>query len=270
MSRFARYVLLAVGMLTLASSAFAADQVAGQVLADGAPVAGSTVTLWAAGPGEPSRLGSSKSGPDGKFTVKGGPRAAGAVLYLVAAGGAPTLRKGSGENPAIALLAVLGTKPPAKVTVNEFTTIASVVTHNQFIDGSAIRDTPMALRIAAGNVPNFVDLLTGGFGGTIQDPLNSSQTTTMANFATLATRLAGCTTQVTADACARLFAATTSADGSVPENTLAVAEAIARNPGFQAGRLFALLDGFYPVPPGKKMRVTPFMPYLNFAPSAVA
>jgi streptogramin lyase len=261
-------VFPAIGMLALASSAFAADQVAGQVLAGGAPVVGSTVTLWVAGPGELSRLGSSKSRPDGTFTVKGGPRAAGAVLYLTAAGGAPTVGKGSGENPAISLLAVLGPKPPAKVTVNEFTTIASVVTHNQFIDGTAIRGTPLALRIAAGNVPNFVDLATGGFGGTIQDPLNSSQTPTMANFATLASLLAGCTTQVTKDACARLFAAATSPDGAVPANTLAVAEAIARNPGFQADKLFALLDAFYPVPTGKKMRATPFMPYLNFAPSA--
>jgi hypothetical protein len=39
---------------------------------------------------------------------------------------------------------------------------------------------------AAGNVPNFVDLATGGWGEAIQGPLNSGQTPTMANFATLA------------------------------------------------------------------------------------
>ena len=67
----------------------------------------------------------------------------------------------------------------------------------------------LGLRIAAGNVPNFVDLETGGYGGTIQDALNSTQTPTMANFATLANVMAGCITQVTPDACGRFFAAAT-------------------------------------------------------------
>src|SRR5437868_6000818 len=43
----------------------------------------------------------------------------------------------------------------------------------------------LGLKIAAGNVPSFIDLQTGGWGTAIQDPLNSGQTTTMANFATL-------------------------------------------------------------------------------------
>ncbi len=165
-------------------------------------------------------------------------------------------------------MAALGNQPPARVTVNEFTTIATVWTHNQFIDGTTIAGSPLALRIAAGNVPNFVDLATGGYGTAIQDGLNSSQTPTMANFATLANLLAGCTTRVTADACAKLFAAATSPTGAVPADTLAVAEAIARNPAHQADQLFALLNAFYPVPQGKKMRATPFTPYLSFAPSA--
>lgn len=58
---------------------------------------------------------------------------------------------------------MFGAKLPPRVTINEFTTIASVFTHNQFIDGTAIKGSPLALRIAAGNVPNFVDLETGGF-----------------------------------------------------------------------------------------------------------
>ena len=41
------------------------------------------------------------------------------------------------------------------------------------------------------NVPKFVDIATGGYGGTIQEALNSGQTPTMANFATLADVLAG-------------------------------------------------------------------------------
>ena len=85
-------------------------------------------------------------------------------------------------------MAVLGSKPPAKVVINEMTTVASVWTHAQFLDGTAIKGHPLGLRIAAGNVPNFVDLETGGWGDAIQDPLNSGQTPTMANFATLGRR----------------------------------------------------------------------------------
>ena len=65
------------------------------------------------------------------------------------------------------------------------TTIASVWTHAQFVDGAAIKGHALGLRIAAGNVPNLVDLETGGLGPVIQDPMNSSQTTTLATFSTL-------------------------------------------------------------------------------------
>ncbi len=91
-------------------------------------------------------------------------------------------------------------------------------------------------------MPNFVDLATGGWGGAIQGPLNSSQTPTMANFATLADVLAGCVTRVTADACGKLFAASTSPKGSVPTDTLTAAQSIARNSWYQPERIFALLD----------------------------
>jgi hypothetical protein len=134
-------------------------------------------------------------------------------LYLIAKGGEPTINKGVGDNPAIGLLAALGSKPPTKIVINEMTTVASVWTHAQFLEGEAIKGHALGLRIAAGNVPNFVDLQTGGWGGAIQDPLNSSQTPTMANFATLADLLASCTTRVTTNACDELFAAATPPTG---------------------------------------------------------
>ena len=58
------------------------------------------------------------------------------------------------------------------------TTIASVWTHAQFLDGTAIKGPALGLRIAAGNVHNFVDLATGG-GAAISDALNGAQTPTM-------------------------------------------------------------------------------------------
>ena len=259
---------LAVASLVSAAPVVAAS-LSGQVLGGGAPIANSTVTLWAASPGAPKELAQARSGADGRFTLTAPDSvAADTSLYLVAKGGQPTANKASGDNPRIALMAVLGNKPPANVTINEFTTIASVWTHAQFVDGAAIKGHALGLRIAAGNVPSFVDLATGGWGGTIQDPLNSSQTTTMANFATLADALAGCVTQVIPDACSKLFAAATGPKGDTPTDTLSAAQSIAKYPWYQPQRTFALLEQFYPVPKGKIMRQVPYMPYLNFSPSA--
>src|ERR1700730_4306968 len=70
-----------------------------------------------------------------------------AVLYLIAKGGEPTVNKGSGDNPPIALLTVLGGKPPQRVVVNEFTTVASVWTNAQFLDGAALQGHALGLRI---------------------------------------------------------------------------------------------------------------------------
>jgi hypothetical protein len=70
------------------------------------------------------------------------------------------------------------------------------------------------------------------------------------------------------DACDSLLAAATGPDGKAPADTLAAAYSIARNAAYKPERLFALLDVFYPVPKGKNLRATPFLPYLSFAPSA--
>jgi hypothetical protein len=254
----------AIGML--ASAPALAAEIHGQVLGAGAPIVGSTVTLWATGADAPTQLAQTQSAADGRFALNADSH--GADVYIVAAGGRPAANAAGGDNPSIALVSVLGANPPASILVNEMTTIASVFTHNQFIDGTAIKGPALSLKIAAGNVPNFVDLATGGWGDAIQGPLNSSQTPTMANFATLADLLAACVAQATPDACGKLYAAATGPDGKVPTDTLTAAETIARYPWYQPGRLFALIDGFYPVPAGKTMRAVPFMPYLQAAPSA--
>ena len=267
-SRFMRAIFTALAT-TATASAFAAT-LDGQVQGGGVPIANSTVTLWSASAGSPKQLAQAKTGADGRFAFNA-PDAAdkGDTLYLVAKGGISAANKAGGDNPAIVLMTALGGKPPATVTINEMTTVASVWTHNQFINGAAIQGQPLQLKIAAGNVPNFVDLVSGGWGKAIQDALNSTQSPTMANFATLANVLAGCVTRVKPNACQSLFAAATAPDGRVPGDTLAAATSIARAPWHQPQKVFALLDEFYPVPAGKKMaRATPFAPYLTFAPSS--
>ena len=149
----------------------AADEINGQVLAAGAPVVGSTVTLWAARTDALQQLAQVQSGPDGRFTISADGR--GADLYLLAKGGRPSANQASGDNPAFTMMSVLGRTPPPRVVVNEMTTVASVWTHAQFLNGAEVKGPALGLKIAAGNVPNFVDLQTGGWGTNIQDPLNT-------------------------------------------------------------------------------------------------
>jgi hypothetical protein len=265
-----RLSIFAIGVTaTLTPAMVSAQQIEGQVLGAGAPIANARITLFAATADTPAQLSQTQSGPDGHFTlpstrVPGGE----IILYLIAAGGEPAANRGGGNNPNIALLAVLGPNPAAKVIINEMTTIASVWTHAQFLDGTAIKGNALGLKIAAGNVPNFVDVQTGGWGAAIQDPLNSEQTPTMANFATLADVISGCVARVTANACDRLFAASTPPKGPAPTDTLSAAQSIARYPWYRPERLFLLVDEFYPLPAGKTIRSVPFMPYLKFSPSA--
>jgi hypothetical protein len=261
--------IIIVLAITFASFKIArAADFTGSVQGANQPIAGSTVTLYAANTGAPTQLAQGKTDDNGVFTLAVDQTPADGVLYLVAKGGTAKASTNQTPNDAIGLMAVLGTSLPKTVTVNEFSTIASVWTSAQFLAGEILSDKPLGLRIAAGNVPNFVDLESGGYGGTIQDALNSGQTPTMANFATLANLLAGCITQVTPNACQKFFAAATPPEGGVPTNTLEAAVSIARHPWNQPEKIFALLNEFYPVPKGKNLRPTPFMPYLSWAPSA--
>jgi hypothetical protein len=261
---FSLGALAALGFVACAPAL--ADTITGRVLGAGAPIADSTVTLWAAGSGGPAQLGQTKTDADGRFTLT--VEGKGADLYVVAQGGRAAAATTGGVNPAIALLSVLGTTPLANVLVNEMTTVASIWTHNQFIDGTAIKCPALSLKIAAGNVPNFVDLATGGWGEAIQGPLNSNQTTTMANFATIADGLSGCIAKVTADACDRLFEAARGPTGAAPTDTLRAVEAAARYPSYRPERLFAFARRVLSDPPGRTLRPTPRMPYLSYAPSA--
>jgi hypothetical protein len=60
---------LVFSALLLASQAFAAASIEGQVLGAGAPIAKSTVTLWSASSDAPKQLAQTQTGDDGRFTL---------------------------------------------------------------------------------------------------------------------------------------------------------------------------------------------------------
>ena len=148
------------------------------------------MTLYAAGEGEPIQLAQGKSGEDGTFKFDlGADQLKGAsdkVLYLVARGGTPKAVAGKGANDSLVLLLVLGPSSPNAVTINELTTVASAFTSARFISGESISGNPLGLRIAAMNVPNLVNLQSGGWGSVIVDGLNITRSTTLSNFNKLA------------------------------------------------------------------------------------
>jgi hypothetical protein len=266
-----RLIMLATALSTSVCQIAAAEQLVGSVHGGGGPIATSWVTLWAASSGLPVKLSEASTGDDGTFRLDfDAQEAGGGVLYVTAKGGEPKISSTKGANSAIALMALLGAEAPTHVTINELTTVASVWTGAQFLNGEALSGHALGLKIAAGNVPNLVDISTGGLGPVIQDPLNSTQTTSLATLNTVSGLLSGCITRVRADACDRLFEASTPPGGALPVDTLTAAQAIALHPWNATEKLFVLQDYFYPVAKGKRpgSRAVPFRPYLLFAPSA--
>jgi hypothetical protein len=260
---FLAFVFVVAGFGEVAS----AQQLVGNVGGGGGPIAKSTVTLWAAGEGLPAKLSETSTGDDGAFRLQFDAESVnGRVLYLIAKGGEPKVGRPRGVNPAIALMATMGNTVPKEVAINELTTVASVWTGAQFLNGDALSGPALGLKIASGNVPNLVDLTTGGLGPVIQDSLNSTQTISLATLNTLGGLLAGCITRVQTDACERLFQASTPPGKSAASDTLNAAEAIALHPWNEPAKLFALLDHFYPAGQEAGSRAVPFRPYLLFAP----
>jgi hypothetical protein len=251
----------------MAAPASAAYSLKGQVLGAGAPIANSTVTLWAASAGAPRQLAQGRTGKDGRFALStAGAPSKDAILYLVAKGGQPAANKASGDNPAIALRSLLGTSRPKTVTVNELTTVASTFTAARFLEGESISGHPLGLRIAAGNVPNLVDSATGGYGKVILDPINITQTTTLANLNTLGSLISAFSTVTNDDWRARFLKAATATGGATPKNTLEAMAGIAREPWADPKALYALFDEAYPQPKDGSRRSAPFVPYLAYVP----
>lgn len=229
----------------------------GRVLGGGEPLRDAAVTLYEAGSASAAEeLGTAVTNSSGEFEIKFGRPSGDGLIYAIARGGIPAGK--SASNGAIALLTVIGDvdRRPESITINELTTIASVWTNAQFLDGNSITGNFVGVRNAALNVGNLVNIETGGLGGVIQNAVNGPETTALAQLNTLGNILASCVTLSPSDACGKLFAASAPRGGKMPGDTLAAAHSIAINPWNNVAGIFHLTGD------------RTYIPVLNVAPSA--
>src|SRR5271165_2359890 len=96
-----RFAVAFVGALALINHFAAAADLSGSVQGAGQPIAGSTVTVYAAGTGAPAQLAQGKTDDSGAFTLAVDSAPADSVLYVVAKGGTPKAATAKGPNDAI-------------------------------------------------------------------------------------------------------------------------------------------------------------------------
>ncbi len=251
-----KIAIKALLLLLLVFTEARAIEMAGKVQIVSNPITGATVTLYASGANAPKQIAQGKTDDKGAFHLNFSQVPTGSVLYVIA----------KGPNDAIALMTLMEREFPKSVMVNELTTVASAFTAARFIKGESLSGNPLGLRIAAGNVPNFVDLETGGWGKVILDPINSTQTTSLANLNTLGSLISAFASVGNDDWRARFLKAATPPGGATPTNTLEAMAGIARAPWAEAKTLYALFDEAYPQPKDGARRAAPFVPYLAWTP----
>lgn len=209
--------LLALALLGTPAAASAAT-LDGQVLTGKTPLAGYEVTLYRGGKDGTAELASGRSEGDGTFSLGyRAPRSG--VQYLIAQ------RPG---DPAVRLAAVLGQSPPASVTLNERTTVATGAAMAQFTDGVRISGPSPGLANAAGMARNLVKLGTGAPSRVLSTFPNGRSTTALRTFNSMSNMLAGCVRARAA--CRRLFALTTPPGGAPPNSTLQAIVNLTHNP----------------------------------------
>ncbi|HQU17361.1 MAG: virginiamycin B lyase family protein [Gammaproteobacteria bacterium] len=220
----------------------------GTVMGGTQPVSAATVTLYEAGtaPGaSPTMLGGATTDSSGSFSINYANPGGGTVLYVLADGGNGG-NGGNGINPDIELAtAFSAATPPASVTVDELTTVATGYALSGFFSGGSFSDSAgRHLALALAPIGDLVDIATGGAGNVIQGTSNGAATTTEAKFNALADALANCVqTSASAPACQNLMADATPSGAAAPVDTLQAVVDIARNPAHNVGALLALAAG---------------------------
>ncbi len=232
----------------------------GNVAAANRPLAGSRVTLYAAGANGPRggavALSSTTTNARGLFSMRFRRQSGSALLYLVANGG----NAGFGKNPAISMLA-LAPLTSTRITINEFSTVAIAYALAQFSDNSG--ETIGASSTNQRGISNAAQLARTNLVTDQGQPAafwpngglctNSSYAPEncegLERLNALADVVAECTFSKgsTSKACDELFRLTT----PIPRTTLAAVHAIAMDPSRYAADIYDLakISTFSPKPP---------------------
>jgi hypothetical protein len=250
------------------NSATSAVHLSGKLYGGQQPVSGATLQLYAAG----STGYSSAATPllnqtvttrsDGTFTITGDYTCpANGQLYIVATGGNPGLTPSTATNPNLALMTGLGgcgnLTPNTNIMINELTTVASVWALSRFMSGYASVGTSPGNATGLANafavIPELVDTAVGVTPGPAL-PANAVLPSTELN--TLADALAACINSPGGAAgdtslCGQLFSAanTSSSNAGAPQNTIAAAINLARNPTLGTATVFGLAASGSPFQP---------------------
>lgn len=254
-SRFVRTTLFAVIVAMCLALTPAAGAVhptltlQGTVMSGERALAGYSVTLYGAYFDVAPRwvpLGSDTTGAAGRFRI------------TYAADSKPLLFIEATRGPAM-LASAIGVAPnavPARVVVNERTTVAAGTAFAQFVHDQRIEGNAYGMTNAVHMAGNLADPATGAVGAVLATKPNGTRTSTLATFNSMANAVASCTAR--ADNCTRLFDATTPPGGPPPSTVLQAVANIAKYPSFAASDpLFAL------------SQVTPiYRPALSAAPTS--
>ncbi|HEX6770823.1 MAG TPA: NHL repeat-containing protein [Acidobacteriaceae bacterium] len=232
-----------VTILLTGASAARAQRQSGTVQSGNVPIPGSNVTLYSAGTSRGASatvLGRAVTSRNGDFTINyRQPLRSDAVLYLMADGFLP--RGAKTPRTEVRLATVLGTgQAPANVVLNELTTIATAYAMAQFINRAEIAGGSPGVQNAAATFANLADTRTGHLARVLASSPNGTDTSTMAEFNSLANLLASCVSAITAAPCNALFVAASTPSGQAPKDTLQAAVNIAHYPGSHAAALYLL------------------------------
>ena len=219
------------------------------------PVVGAQIQLYVAGSGgngsasSPLLRAPVNSGPDGNFSITGDyscPSAT-AQVYLVATQGNPGL--GTGNNPALAMMAALGScgnlSSTQFITINEVTTVAAAWALAPFTrdisDIGASSTNARGLANAFLNAQLIADTSKG-----VTATLPSNLTTEPGKIYALADAIASCINSNGTTGCSPLFTAATPSVGGAPTNTWDALINIVKNPANNVGGVFLAIG---PQPP---------------------
>jgi streptogramin lyase len=238
------------------------------------PVSGSHVYLFEAGTGSygatsisllgtgtsTTGLTADTSGNDyvtttstGNFTITNNYSCpANAQVYLLASGGNPGLTAGT-NNTAITLMAAVGScsllTPTSNIVINEVSTAGAVTALQQFMTSptqigvSATNTT--GLQNAFLSVSNLVSLASGT---AVAKPVSGSGSSPVAKVNTLGNILAPCINSAssTSQQCSSLFSDVKPTGTTAPSDVADAMLAIAKNPGYNVGPLFGLINSSAP------------------------